>query len=69
MLDDTDLEIVATSGGGNGGCLGAVVSLVITLIVWYFVSQNHDECGKKHCAHGAPTLQNHACQCVEAPDP
>lgn len=72
MLDDDDLELFAIAGTpSGGGCLGGIVSIVLIGVLWYFVHQNHEECAQKHCAspHAVPTLQNHACQCVEAPLP
>ena len=70
MLDDDDLDLaIITSTGPGGGCIGAVVSIIVIGVVAYYVSQNKAECAEKHCDHGTPILTNHQCLCVEKAKP
>ena len=66
MLDNDDLDftILATSGNG-GGCIGALLGLIVVIVVWYFVDQNRQECAELHCDRGTPQLMNHQCLCAE----
>ena len=65
MIDFEDVEIVALTGNGGGGPVGAFLFLVLVIALFCVAMCNSDECSKKHCDHGVPRLQNHACQCVE----
>lgn len=59
MLDDNDLDLVAFAGPGG------VVGLLILLIVWWCVHDNHEKCSDMHCNRGRPVLMAHDCLCVE----
>lgn len=65
MLDDSDLdfEILAWP---NGGWIITVLGFIVFIVMLVIVSDNKEECAKKHCDNGGTSvLLNHECLCVE----
>lgn len=65
MIDDSDADFSLLISSGTPGWIGLVL-LVLAIVVRLVACSNDDECGKKHCPHGHPTLTAHECLCVEA---
>lgn len=63
MLDDDDLGLVAFAGPGG------LIGLILLLIVWWCVHDNHEKCAERHCDHGRPALVAHDCLCVDQAKP
>ncbi len=67
MLDDEDLDftILVTP---TGGWIITILGIIAVIIVAIIVSDNKEECAKRHCEHGSPILAHHECMCVERPE-
>ncbi len=59
MLDDSDFELAAFVGPGG------LIGLILLIVIFYFVSKNHDRCADMHCDHGQPVLMAHDCLCLD----
>ncbi len=59
MLDEDDLDLAVWVGPGG------IIGLIIVLVVWWCVHDNHEKCSERHCDKGLPVLMEHDCLCVE----
>lgn len=64
MIDDSDVDFAILASMGTRGWV-SVVFAVAAFVLMVARCSSEDECGKRHCDKGKPTVVAHECVCVE----